>query len=175
MKIEFSTVESHWENTPPLRMGPCPAVAGQQKMNSSASLEVFYFIGPLSIYYVFGSSFLMTICVWTCVSRHLCVFLVLFLWLFFILLFSYSHVFFLFYFILFCSFLWNKILNGLNTFNLHPTNMDAHTYATGIIIKEKVMTLRGSGGYKRSWRKKSVEWKLGKYRKFLQIIKKINV
>lgn len=43
---------------------------------------------------------------------------------------------------------------------------------TGIIIKEEVMTLRGSGGYKRSWRKKSVEWKLGKYRRFLQIIKK---
>lgn len=53
--------------------------------------------------------------------------------------------------------------------------MYAHTYATGIIIKEEVMTLRGSGGYKRNWRKKSVEWKLGKYMRFLQIIKKINV
>lgn len=51
-----------------------------------------------------------------------------------------------------------------------PTHMYAHTYAPGIIIKEEVMTLRGSGGYKRNWRKKSVEWKLGKYMRFLQII-----
>lgn len=109
-----------------------------------------------------------------CVSSSLCVSCAFPLALFHFAFFLFS-CFFLFYLILFCSFLWNKILNGLNTFNLHPTNMDAHTYATGIIIKEKVMTLRGSGGYKRSWRKKSVEWKLGKYRRFLQIIKKINV
>lgn len=103
-----------------------------------------------------------------CVSSSLCVSCVFSLALFHFAFFLFSCVF---YFILLCSFLW-AILNGLNTFNLHP-----HTYVCTYICNRNNYKRRGHDierewRIQEDWRKKSVEWKLGKYMRFLQIIKK---
>lgn len=93
-KTQFSPVESHWVYKQLLRTDPMPSTTQREPNTIFWRLLIswcfvcalFYFLSflysLLCIYYCFHVVFLCEFYVWECVSLHLYLFFVLFLWIF---------------------------------------------------------------------------------------------